>query len=117
MTCVGRSRVWNQAAEDIAIPSLDGHGSETQKQWLEVSWAERSKTAILIDGLDAFVTPEDGERLMRRLKAIMENFPNVYFVCSLHRGIHVNEVFGDLLDEHYLQSEETKADMSSFIHK
>jgi hypothetical protein len=112
----------------VAQPTIEfyhqwnGPGKETPsiKRWeelLENLLTQSPKSAILVDGLDAFLTIEDGERFLRRMRAIIAKFPQVYFLCSSHRHIHVDEIFGNELDERRVLPENTKTDMNNFINK
>jgi hypothetical protein len=90
------------------------------KRWeelLDCLLSESPKLAILVDGLDAFIKIEEGELFMRRMKAIVDKHPQVYFLCSSHRSVHVERHLRHTLYEHKLQPEDTEADIRSFIRE
>jgi hypothetical protein len=100
--------------------NLPGQENPSIKDWegiLDFLLSKSRKLAIIVDGLDAFLTTEDGERFLRRMRAILKKFPHVFFLCSSHRHVHVDKIFGDGLDEHKVHPEETKSDMISFINE
>jgi hypothetical protein len=102
---------WNRPGEEK--PSL-----HHWKQLLDRILAKSPKTAIVIDGLDAFATTKDGDDFIKHMKEIVHSprYRHVYFVFSSHKHVRVDETFGDELYEHRVQPGDTKADMSNFIN-